>query len=211
MASSGSVSRWIDRLRTGDKAAVQPLWERYFHQLVQLARRKLRDLPRGAADEEDVAISAFDSFCRHAQQGSYPDLHDRDSLWRLLATITARRASHLQRAASRKKRRPSNKIWQRASNPNLADLEQIFSREPDPEFAALMAEECSYLLNGLKDLKLQHVALWKMEGYTVEEIAKKMDVVPRSIKRKLSVIRNLWERQFTAPRSSSVRGRWSER
>lgn len=197
MESVGSVSGWIDRLRAGDEAAVQPLWERYFHQLVQLARKKLRHLPRGPADEEDVALSAFDSFCRHAQQGNYPNLHDRDSLWRLLATITARRASHLQRDASRKKRRGAQDDipWPWECNPDVGKMERIFSREPDPEFAALMAEECSRLLHGLKDYKLQNVALWRMEGYTVEEIAQKLDMVPRSVKRKLSVIRNIWQRQ----------------
>jgi DNA-directed RNA polymerase specialized sigma24 family protein len=197
MESPGSVSGWIDRLQAGDKAAVKPLWERYFHLLVQLARKKLQALPRGAADEEDVALSAFDSFCRHAQEGNYPDLHDRNSLWRLLVTITARRASHLRRGAARKKRQgPRHDMpWPWEKSLDLADVERIFSREPDPEFAALMAEECSCLLHGLKDSQLQHVALWRMEGYTVEEIAQKLDLVPRSVKRKLSVIRNLWQRQ----------------
>jgi len=195
MDSPGSVSGWIDRLRAEDEAAVRPLWERYFHQLVQLARKKLRDLPRGAADEEDVALSAFDSFCRHAEQGQFPDLSDRNSLWKLLVTITARKALHLQRDASRKKRRAKHKVLPWAINPNVADREAIFSREPAPEFVAQMAEECSCLLNGLKDFKLRNVALWRMEGYTVVEIAQKLDVVPRSVKRKLSVIRNLWQRQ----------------
>ena len=75
-------------------------------------------------------------------------------------------------------------------------MQGIFSREPDPEFAALMAEECTCLVNGLKDHKLQHVALWRMEGYTVEEIAQKLAVVPRSVKRKLGLIRNIWQRQL---------------
>lgn len=195
MESSGSVSGWIRKLQGGDEAAVRPLWERYFQQLVQLARKKLQRSPRGAADEEDVALSAFDSFCRHAKKGQYPDLNDRDSLWRLLVTITARKAMHLQRDASRKKRCPIHKGLTRAGRSDVPDLAAIFSREPEPGFAALMAEECTCLINGLKDHNLQHVALWRMEGYTVDEIARKLAVVPRSIKRKLKVIRNLWERE----------------
>ena len=69
MASDGSVSRWIGPLQAGDPAAVQRLWERYFHRLVGLARAKLQNAPRRAADEEDVALSAFDSFCRNAGDG----------------------------------------------------------------------------------------------------------------------------------------------
>jgi DNA-directed RNA polymerase specialized sigma24 family protein len=67
MASGGSVTRWLQQLQAGDPAAVQRLWERYYPRLVGLARKKLRDAPRRLADEEDVALSAFHSFCRSAK------------------------------------------------------------------------------------------------------------------------------------------------
>src|SRR5205823_10863614 len=92
MSSAGSVTFWIDRLRAGDARAAEKLWERYFRRLVGLARQKLRHTPRGAADEEDVAVSAFDSFFRGAAAGRFPQLHDRDDLWQLLIAITAHKA-----------------------------------------------------------------------------------------------------------------------
>src|SRR3954451_23866563 len=103
MASDGSVSRLIDGLAVGDEAAVQQLWDRYFHRLVGLARKRLRDAPRRTADEEDVALSAFDSSCRNAEAGRFPDLADRDGLWRLLATFTLRKATRHLRDAGRQK------------------------------------------------------------------------------------------------------------
>src|SRR5882724_9359734 len=102
--AEGSVTCWISRLQAGDAAAAQVLWERYFRRLVGLARKKLQDAPRRAADEEDVAISAFASFCRGAAHGQFPQLADRDNLWRLLVTLTARKALHLQRDERRHKR-----------------------------------------------------------------------------------------------------------
>ena len=51
-----------------------------------------------------MALSAFDSFCRSAEQGRFPDLADRDSLWRLLVVMTARKATHLRRDEGRQKR-----------------------------------------------------------------------------------------------------------
>ena len=89
MLSNGSVSHWIVQLKAGNQAAAQELWEDYFQRLVRLARRRLRGRSRRAADEEDVALSAFDSFCRGAEQGRFPRLTDRDNLWRLLVVITA--------------------------------------------------------------------------------------------------------------------------
>lgn len=72
--SDGSVTRWIGDLKAGGQDAAQPLWERYFDRLVHLARNKLRARPRSATveDEEDAALSAFDSFCRGAAEGRFP-------------------------------------------------------------------------------------------------------------------------------------------
>ena len=92
MTLQGSVTLWIGHLQAGDDGAAQKLWERYFRRLVGLARKKLRDTPRRAADEEDVALSAFDSFCRGVRRGRFPQLDDRNNLWRLLVTVTARKA-----------------------------------------------------------------------------------------------------------------------
>jgi DNA-directed RNA polymerase specialized sigma24 family protein len=104
MSSEGSVTNWIGQLQAGDPAAAQKLWERYFRRLVGLARKKLQDAPRRAADEEDVALSAFASFCHHAARGQFPQLADRDDLWRLLVTVTSRKALHLRRDEERPKR-----------------------------------------------------------------------------------------------------------
>src|SRR5262245_5769209 len=104
MTSHGSVTGWMGRARQGDDHAAGQLWQRYFHQLVSLARGALKGAPRRAADEEDVALSAFDSFCRGAEQGRFPDLNDRDNLWRLLVVLTRRKAAHLKRDEGRQKR-----------------------------------------------------------------------------------------------------------
>jgi DNA-directed RNA polymerase specialized sigma24 family protein len=193
MAEEGSVSRWLGPLQQGDPDAAQQLWQRYFVSMVQLARKRLRLAPRGAADEEDIALSAFDSLCRNAADGRFPQLMDRDDLWRVLAVITARKASYLLRAEGRQKRGGAA----RHSDPETEDpavlLEQVFSREPSPELAAQVTEECARLLRRLTNDELRQVALWRMEGHTVEEIAGKLSCTPRTVKRKLQLIRILWE------------------
>jgi RNA polymerase sigma factor (sigma-70 family) len=200
MSSEGSVSDCIARLQAGDPAAVQQLWERYFQRLVHLARKKLRGSRPRSADAEDVALSAFDSFCRHAEGGRFPDLHDRDNLWRILVVITSRKAAHLRRDERRQKRGGGLVPVSGPAREGESDavLEQLLSREPDPEFAAQVAEECERLLNSLGDQQLRSVALWKMEGWTTEEIAAKLGYTPRSVKRKLRVIRDLWEKEWQA-------------
>jgi hypothetical protein len=163
MLSEGSVSQWINELRAGNQAAAQQLWDRYFQRLVGLARQKLGGAPRRAADEEDVALSAFRCFCRSAEEGRLPHLLDRHNLWRLLVVITARKASHLVRDEGRQKR-GGGRVFSPGTAPDAlaeeADINQILDREPTPDFAAQVAEECHRLLARLGDAELESVALW---------------------------------------------------
>jgi len=195
MAANGSVTRWLGQLQRGDSEAAQQLWQRYFLRLVGLARKRLKGAPRRAADEEDVALSAFDSFCRNAEAGRFPQLTDRDSLWRLLMVLTARKASHLRRDEGRQKRGGGVTVSGESEEDHL--LDQVLSREPSPDFAAQVADEYQRLLRSLGNAELESVALGRMEGYTVDEIAARLGCAPRSVKRKLQLIRGIWEKEST--------------
>jgi hypothetical protein len=80
MTTSRSVTYWLSHLKAGDPAAAQPVGGRYFTQLVRLARGKLRGARRRGPDEDDVALSAVDRFCRGVAQGCFPQLRDRNNL-----------------------------------------------------------------------------------------------------------------------------------
>jgi DNA-directed RNA polymerase specialized sigma24 family protein len=199
----GSVTRLIDALAGDelDNAAAQ-LWRRYFDQLVRLAYARLKAAPRGAVDEEDVALSAFDSFCRGAVQGRFPQLSDRDDLWRLLVTITARKASdHLRR--ERCQRRGGGRVVGEAAL-DAADpeagrwLEQAVGREPTPAFAAQVVDECRRLLESLGDEELCTIALLKMGGYNNDQVAEQLGCGLRSVERKLARIRKRWLAEGTS-------------
>jgi RNA polymerase sigma factor (sigma-70 family) len=192
VSPEGSVSRWLGSLQEGDPDAAKQLWERYFVSLVKLARKGLGRSPKRADDAEDVALSAFDSFCRNAENGRFPELHDRNNLWRVLAVIIARKAGRLLRDEARQKR--GGPVGANGEDQD-ALLEQAFSREPSPELAAEMTEEYERLLGLLGNEVLRRVAVWRMEGHSVEEIAAQLGCAPRSIKRKLHVIRNLWKHE----------------
>jgi DNA-directed RNA polymerase specialized sigma24 family protein len=149
------------------------------------------------ADEEDVALSAFDSFCRGAAVGRFPQLVDRNDLGPLLVLITARKAIHLLKHERRQKR-GGGKVQGETELAGADDeplLAQVIGQEPTPEFAAQVAEECRRLLEQLGDEELRSIALWKMEGYTSEEIAARLGCVPRTVERRLQVIRTLWSRE----------------
>jgi DNA-directed RNA polymerase specialized sigma24 family protein len=190
MPSDGSVTRLIGMLKVGDRDAAQRLWEAYFGRLVVLARGRLKNVSRRVADEEDVALSAFESFYRRAEHGQFPKLRDRDDLWQLLFVLTVRKAINLVHYQGRKSR-GGGRVQ------TLADLEglgadEILGEEPSPELAVQLTEECQRLLDRLGDETLRSVALWKMEGYTNAEIAAKIGCVEQTVERKLRAIRTIW-------------------
>jgi DNA-directed RNA polymerase specialized sigma24 family protein len=195
MASeTGSVSEWIRRLQAGDPQAAQKLWERYFDRLIALARKGLKAVQGCPSDEEDVALSAFATFWRGATRGQFPKLSDRHDLWRLLVVLTARKAQHVCRDEQRQKR-GGRKRQLRGSEPAMDNL---VSREPTPEFAAQVAEQCDRLLAGLKTDELRHIAVLKMQGHTTDEIARELGCARSTIERRLRLIRSLWKAEGRA-------------
>ena len=187
MSSDGSVTHWIRDIRRGEQAAAQPLWEAYFRRLVHLARKRLCGARYPSADEEDVALSAFDSFCRGAERGRFPKLDDRTDLWKLLVIITARKVIDLHKR-EHTVGRPA------AAAAVEVDLEEVVGTEPTPDFAAEVADECRHRLDLLGDDELRKLALLKMEGYTNVESAEWLGCARATVERRLQLIRHTWER-----------------
>ena len=188
--TGNSVTQWISALKQGDQAAAQELWEAYFRRLVGLARARLRDTPRRIADEEDVALNAFDSFCRGARAGRFPRLDDRHDLWQILVLITVRKAINLRNYEARRSRGMGR--IQSLTDLTPEGLEAIGGDGPTPELAAQLAEEYQRLMDQLGDSSLQRVATFKLEGYTNEEIAARLGCVTSTVERKLARIRGIW-------------------
>jgi DNA-directed RNA polymerase specialized sigma24 family protein len=197
-----SPTRIVDQLRQGEEAAAQKLWQIYFEKLVRLAGARMRAGDRRVRDEEDVALSAFHSFCRGIENGRFPQIASRDDLWRLLVSITLHKASHAVRDGQRLKRGGG---WNQidAVGSDLSPLAQLVSHEPTPEFAAQVAEQVEHLLACLQDETLVRVAIWKMEGYSNEEIAGRLNVAERTVERKLKLIRAAWEEDVVEDNGSS--------
>jgi DNA-directed RNA polymerase specialized sigma24 family protein len=197
MSVPGSVTSWIVQLKAGDPAAAQPLWQRYFRRMVALARKRLQGARRREADEEDVALSAFHSFWEAARRGRFPQLADRDDLWRLLVVITARKALDLiahQKALKRGGGRVrGDSALLDPNDPAAGGIEQVVGDEPSPDFVAQVAEECQRLLDKLGDDELRSIAVWKLECDTNEEIAAKLGCSLARVERRLRLIRKLWE------------------
>ena len=197
MTTPASVTRLIHLLRSPDTAvrdmAAGMIWQRYFRELLSLARRNLDRRARHRADEEDVLQSMFRSFCIRQGRGDF-HLADRNELWRLLVTITLRKARNIAKAQRRDKRdveREQAAVTDAGCDSKCAswELEQMDAAGPSPAEAALLNEALERRLESLADSGLRQIAIWRLEGYTNHEIADRLDCTERSVERKLERIR----------------------
>ena len=172
---------WMKKLQLGDRDSAQRLWQVYYQKLVNLARQRLGGRTRLVSDEEDVVLSAFKSFCNGMENGRFPELDDRDGLWKLLVTITLHKVFRLVRNETRQKRGGN---WKRSSgNSETGDdlLTELAASEPTPEVAAQFAEDLQRLLVKLESPELVELATLKMEGYTNAEIALRWNRAERTV------------------------------
>jgi DNA-directed RNA polymerase specialized sigma24 family protein len=202
--SAGSVTRWLGDLKAGDEQALQPLWDRYYATLVDRAQAKLRAFRSSMAvsDEEDVALSAFQSLYTGVREGRFPRIEDRDDLWRLLLHLSACKAIDHHRALHRQKRggghivREADMIAAGSSGEDGAGaspLDRIIGSEPSPEFAAMVAEEYVHRLDELGDATLRRIAELKLACYNNDEIRQQLGCSLRSVTLKLELIRKKWK------------------
>ena len=199
MSADNSVSRWLEGVREGNDADVQKLWDRYFQRLVRLASARLPGHVRRMSDEEDLALSAFHSFCDRVGRGQFPQLVDRDDLWRLLVTITTRKVVDWVRHQTRQKRGGGQVVGESAimTGEEIDEgMAVLLSREPTPEVAAQFAEDYERLLAKLENPMLKSIALRKLEGHTTDEIAEELGTSRRTVDRKLHLIRLIWQEEL---------------
>lgn len=192
---SGSVTVLVAQLRSGDPAvrdeAARQIWNKYFPQLLEIARRQISDRLRTREDEEDVLQTMYKSFCQRQERGDFT-LEGRDDLWKLLVTMTLNKA---RKAAERHGRQARDYRREQAPPSDDDGAQQAFEHmdqaQPTPDEALLLNEALERRLRGL-DAQRRTVALLKLEGYSNGEIASKCDVTERTIERWLERIREQW-------------------
>jgi DNA-directed RNA polymerase specialized sigma24 family protein len=177
--AAGSVTPWIDPLKTGDHEAIGQLWRRYAQPLFELARRRLSGSPKLVDRAEDLAVDAFLSFCRHAEAGDFKELADRRNVWGLLACITVRKTFGFR---VKEGKRPD--AVGELSGLGDRGFEGVAGHEPEPEFVATVAS-----LLALLSPELREVAVLKMEGLTDREIAERRGYSLRKVELQLKLIR----------------------
>lgn len=190
-SSNNSLVICMELLRAGDPAAQQKIWEEFFPQLVNLARRRLLGIRIPQGDEEDVALSVLNSFLGNIAENRYPDLRGSDSLWRLLSWMTHRKAIDWIRFAKRQKRQSlGESAIEPAGEPGMG-LAGVPSELPPPDLEAMLSEEVRRLMSMLPG-DMRFIASQKLDGFSNHEIAERQGCSLATVERRLKMIREIW-------------------
>lgn len=188
-----AVTEWLRKLEAGHDLAAERLWDVFFERLVRLVQARTSSDDRSRIDAEDVALSAFASFCRGVEGQRFLQVSDRHGLWRLLVSIAIRKLMHAHRDEHRLKRGGAfQRIEPRASDDGWEDPTlELISQEPTPDLVSEVAEEYERWMKALDSDELKRLVEWKLEGFTIDEIAAKCGRNPRTVERKFNLIRKI--------------------
>ena len=188
MSEESSVTGWLSLVKQGDQDGMEKIYQRYFPQLVRLVGTKMWGNAQRVADGEDMALSAMDSFFRGAADGKFLDLADREELWNLLRTITFRKVCDWLQYLNRDRRIPPDRIQ------SPEELHQVTDPQLTPEMEVEIIDEVERLFRLLDEDHRAAVRL-RMEGYTDQQIADRLDVSLRTVQRMLNFVRKVWKRE----------------
>ena len=196
MSESRNVSHWIDLIKEGDSIAANQIWQLYFDRLVRAVRQRLYGQNRAVSDEEDIVLSVFESFYKAAEKGRFPDLSDRDDLWRLLLTMSARKVIDKRRHDQRQRRGGEVAVHSLDGDSEESVIMEAIGSEPSPEMVLMMQESIEQLFSHLGVGQLQDLAGAKLEGYSNAEIAERFECSERTIERRLHLIREKLQQEL---------------
>ncbi|TWT80362.1 RNA polymerase sigma factor [Planctomycetes bacterium CA13] len=201
MSKTTNVSHWIHLVKAGDSTAANRIWQHYFDRLVRCVRGRIYGQNRAVSDEEDIVLSVFDSFYNAAEKGRFPDLADRDDLWRLLLRMAARKAVDKQRHDLRQRRGGNVRLHSLDHADDDGAVEdgrviEAIGDEPSPEMVLMMQESVEQFFSHLGVGQLRDLAVAKLEGYSNAELAKRFGCSERTIERRLHLIREKCQQEL---------------
>ncbi len=202
-AAPNDISLLIRRIEAGDAESASELWKYCFTRLHAYCQRKLPSNLCRILDEEDLALSAFKSFCLGAQDGKFGPIDGRDEFWKLMYCIAARKARVSVRYQQALKRGGGQvrgeSVFLDGTSPYqnsesaARGIEQVAQENACPVSIEAFLTDCEELFEQLDTNELRMIAMMRVEGYSVDEIADRIGCAKRSVERRLNLIRQIWK------------------
>ena len=169
---AGSITGWLDSVRTGNDEAAKNIWDRWFDRLCDRVAPHSRRLR--IQDNEDIASDAFADFFRALKAGKFSSLKNRAEIWKLLATIAVRKSAASYRFERAQRRGGGQNVV------SFEDVEQTSSRlaaRRRPITSRLIEE----LIQSIDNPSLGQVIRMKIGGMSNSDIATELGCSIRTV------------------------------
>jgi DNA-directed RNA polymerase specialized sigma24 family protein len=185
-SSIGSVTVWVKQLPAGDLAAQEAIFRRYQEPLVAYAAFRLKQLGVRATEADDIAQEVFMGLFRRTVDGKMPDLIDRDDLWLKLRRICGDRVKD----ARRKRTLNTESALGDGVDVSVVGLARVAEQHFDD---CVLTLEHGLLQHYLRQRSpdLPEIASLRMQGYSIDQIAEKLQLPPRTVDRRVQWINEL--------------------
>lgn len=193
-SSIAQLDQWIDGLRQGQAEVLNDFWGHYGPMLERLADKNLAKGIRPRLGPEDVAQSVCRTFFRRAKEGQF-QLEDHDNLWRLLVAITLTKVREKTRFHMRDKRGVQRET-PIAGGEEASAVMPLPSGGPAPDEMAEFSDLLDTTLAGLDEEERQVVEL-KLQDCTHDEVAERIGISERTVRRILKKVQSRLERMLT--------------
>ena len=179
---------FLERLKEGDGKGLDELYTGYQQRLLALVRKRLGKIPLRSFDEEDVVQSVMGSFMKQLgiPGSAAQTLESDEDLLPFLFTIATRKTS--KRIGIAIKKPISGESVFGAD----AGLEQFATKDDEDAIALELVEIAQHRLKQLPDQLYVQIALLRLEGKKVVQIADILNISKRSIERKLKDLKKVW-------------------
>lgn len=173
---------------------IGPLFRRFAKRLLAFARKKLGRGVRRKVDEEDIIQSVFTTLAE-IRSKKRPDLETSDELWGLLARLTRRKCVKYRRRFYAQ-RRDVRREQLAGAYPDERHYEfQVDQPLPDETVAA--QDVIEFVTRGLDETQ-RGICLLRLAGFSIQEIADKMECSERTVYRVLALVRERLEAEDAA-------------
>ncbi len=195
MAEQPDDRKLVEQCRAGDQNAARLLFEHYVNRLLPLARIRLSQRLASRVDPEDIVQSVFRTFFKRLKAGEF-QIEEQDDLCKLLVRITVHKA--LRQVAYHKAVKRDYSKEKRQNDETQDQLVQLLGREPSPEVEVAFLNQLEHFLDRLQPME-RDILEMRMQGHSNEEIAAKLGIYDRKIRRVIERVRLIAEQEGLGP------------
>ncbi len=191
MSSPADEQHLLDLLQSGDQRTAEQIFNMYAARLLELARHRIGKQLSRRIDPEDVVQSVFRTFFRRAQEKRFV-LEELDDVSRLLVGITVRKT--LRQIGFQKAAKRDPNLEQHNDSLSGAEAPELCTLEPSPDAAVAFIDHLEHFLSQLRPVD-RSIVEQRLEGCSTTEIADKLQLSDRHVRRVLQHVRAIAEQE----------------